>query len=49
MVCVIDAEGAVLDRFDVEHRARAFSPMTGRLHGWEVRRVAIERPDGPVV
>jgi transposase len=47
--CVIDEEGAVLDRFEVEHRARAFAQMTERLHRWGVRRVAIERPDGPVV
>lgn len=48
-VCVIDGEGKVLDRFDVEHRARSFSRMTERLHRWEAGRVAIERPDGPVV
>lgn len=48
-VCVIDDGGAVLDRFEVQHRARAFAAMTQRLHRLGVRRVGIERPDGPVV
>jgi Transposase len=48
-VCVLDANGTVLDRFDVEHRARALVGMCERLHRWDVGRVAIERPDGPVV
>ena len=48
-VCVIDDEGVVLDRFEVQQRARALAGMTQRLHRWGVRRVAIERPDGPVV
>ncbi|TMK34658.1 MAG: IS110 family transposase [Actinobacteria bacterium] len=48
-VCVIDEEGAVLDRFDVKHQAREFTAMTERLRRWGVERVAIERPDGPVV
>jgi transposase len=48
-VCVVDDEGRVLDRFDVEHQARPLWQMCDRLHRREVRRVAIERPDGPVV
>jgi transposase len=48
-VCILDDDGAVLDRFDVEHRARALAQMCERLHRWDVGRVAIERPDGPVV
>jgi hypothetical protein len=48
-VCVLDADGTVLDRFDVEHRARALVGMCERLHRWDVGRVAIVRPDGPVV
>jgi transposase len=48
-VCVIDRDGTVLDRFDVAHRADALRRMTDRLHRLDVHRVAIERPDGPVV
>ena len=48
-VCVLDDEGLVLDRFDVGNRSRPLGQMCERLHRWEVRRVAIERPDGPVV
>lgn len=48
-VCVLGDGGAVLDRFDVEHRSRSLRQMCDRLHRWGVRRVAIERPDGPVV
>lgn len=48
-VCVLDDEGVVLDRFEVEHQARAFAAMGNRLRSWGVCRVAIERPDGPVV
>jgi Transposase len=48
-VCVLGDDGAVLDRFDVEHRSRLLRQMCDRLHRWGVRRVAIERPDGPVV
>ena len=48
-VCVIDDDGAIVERFEVEHRARALSAMGDGLLRWGVRRVAIERPDGPVV
>lgn len=48
-VCVVDHDGTVLDRFDVEHRAASFVRMCERLRRLEVGRVAIERPDGPVV
>ncbi len=48
-VCVLDDDGTVLDRFDVEHRARSFVRMCERLQRWRADRVGIERPDGPVV
>lgn len=48
-VCVIDGEGAILDRFDVAQRADALRQMIDRLQRLDVSRVAIERPDGPVV
>lgn len=48
-VCVVDDDGTVLDRFDVEHRAKALAKMCERLHRLAVVRVGIERPDGPVV
>lgn len=48
-ICVVDAAGGVVDRFPVAHRARDLAAMCRRLERHGVRRVAIERPDGPVV
>ena len=48
-VCVVDGAGAVLAEFDVEHTAVGLAELCGRLDAVSVRRVAIERPDGPVV
>ena len=48
-VCVVDAAGAVLAEFDVEHTAVGLAELCRRLDAASVRRVAIERPDGPVV
>jgi transposase len=48
-VCVVDATGAVLDRFVVAHRAGDLAAMCRRLGRLGVGRVGIERPDGPVV
>jgi transposase len=48
-VCVLGDDGMVLDRFEVEHRAKALEQMCERLRRQEVDRVAIERPDSPVV
>jgi transposase len=48
--CVIDdADGRVLERFDVMHEAASLRVMTKRLARVEVSGVAIERGDGPVV
>lgn len=46
-VCVVDADGGVVAEFDVEHTADGLAELCRRLRG--VARVAIERPDGPVV
>jgi transposase len=48
-VCVVDGAGAVADRFVVAHQARDLEAMCRRLGRLGVARVAIERPDGPVV
>jgi transposase len=46
-VCVVDADGGVVAEFDVAHTADGLTELCRRLRG--VGRVAIERPDGPVV
>lgn len=46
-VCVVDGEGGVVDEFAVEHTADGLAELCRRLR--DVARVAIERPDGPVV
>jgi transposase len=48
-VCVVDDTGEVVDRFDVVHGRRGLKQMTSRVRNHGVERVAIERPDGPVV
>ncbi len=47
-VCVVDAAGDVLDEFVVDHTEPGLRGLCRRISN-EVRRVAIERPDGPVV
>jgi transposase len=49
VVCVVDEEGAVIDRFEVDHDAKALGVMASRLARVGVVGVAIERGDGPVV
>lgn len=46
-VCVVDADGGVAAEFDIEHTSDGLSELCRRLRS--VERVAIERPDGPVV
>ena len=46
-VCVVDDKGTVVVAFEVEHSADGLIELCRRLRG--VTRVAIERPDGPVV
>ncbi|WP_448612925.1 IS110 family transposase [Modestobacter sp. URMC 112] len=48
-VCIVDAAGAVIERFEAEHLAAGLQAMVRRLHRAAVARVAIERGDGPVV
>jgi transposase len=48
-VCVVDDAGGIIERFAVGHRAADLAGMCRRLGQAGVRRVAIERPDGPVV
>jgi transposase len=46
-VCIIDGQGSVLARFEVEHSAAGLRELARRLEG--VEGAAIERPDGPVI
>jgi transposase len=48
-VCIIDAEGEVLDRFMVEHTAAGLKRLIVRLLKAGISEVGIERGDGPVV
>lgn len=48
-VCVVDAQGTVVDEFDITNTVEGLGDLCQRAHKAGVRRVAIERPDGPVV
>jgi transposase len=48
-VCVVDNQGRIVVDFDVANDAAGLSTMCRRVKDAGVRRVAIERPDGPVV
>lgn len=48
-ICVVDQDGRVLEQFEIAHRAADLAALCRRLHRAGVGRVAIERPDGPVV
>jgi transposase len=48
-VCIVDEQGTALDEFDVAHSQAGLTALCRRLVSAGVRRVAIERPDGPVV
>ena len=48
-VCIVDAAGAVIERFEADHQAAGLQAMVRRLRRAGVLRVAIERGDGPVV
>lgn len=48
-ICIVDAAGAVVERFEAEHSAAGLQAMVRRLRRAEAPRVAIERGDGPVV
>lgn len=46
-VCVVDARGSAVARFEVAHTDAGLRELVRRLRG--VEGVAIERPDGPVI
>jgi transposase len=48
-VCIVDAGGTVIERFEAEHSAAGLQAMVRRLGRAGALRVAIERGDGPVV
>lgn len=48
-VCVVDDQGRVIDEFDVANTADGLAELCRRVERAGCRRVAIERPDGPVV
>ncbi len=48
-VCVVNEQGALIVEFDVEHTASGLAELCRRVGAAGARRVAIERPDGPVV
>jgi transposase len=48
-VCVVDTDGRIAERFEIAHSAADLAVLCARLHRAGVGRVAIERPDGPVV
>jgi transposase len=48
-VCVLDATGAVVSRFAVQHTVTGLAELTRRLSKAGVGEVAIERGDGPLV
>lgn len=48
-VCVVDESGDVLEEFVADHSGLGLSRLCRKLIGHDVTRVAIERPDGPVV
>jgi len=48
-VCVLEPDGAVLERFDVAHDAAGLREALRRLKRHRVTAVGIERGDGPVV
>jgi transposase len=47
--CIVDAAGTRLDEFAVPHSAAGLRELCDRFAHAGARRVAIERPDGPVV
>lgn len=48
-VCVVDHRGQVIDEFDVTNTGAGLGELCQRIERSGARRVAIERPDGPVV
>ncbi|MFT3888457.1 MAG: IS110 family transposase [Arachnia sp.] len=49
VVCIVDHNGEVIDRFTIAHTAAGLKRMVTRLLGAGADEVGIERPDGPVI
>jgi len=49
VVCVLNSDGEVRERFTVTHTASGLAALLRRLARLGCREVAIERPDGPIV
>ena len=47
--CVVDHAGTIVDQFEVPHTGAGLTDLCRRFRRLRVCRVAIERPDGPVV
>ena len=47
--CIVDATGRIVEQFSVDHTARGLASLVRQFQRQHVARVAIERPDGPVV
>jgi transposase len=47
--CIVDATGHILEQFSVEHSAAGLATLVRQFQRQHVARVAIERPDGPIV
>jgi transposase len=47
--CIVDANGHIVDQFSVEHTATGLATLVRQFQRQHVARVAIERPDGPIV
>ena len=48
-ICVVDANGAILVRFEIANTGNTFSGLVKQLRRLDVHAVTIERCDGPVV
>ena len=48
-ICIVDADGEVLDRFMIAHTAAGLKRLVGKLLAAGATEVGIERGDGPVV
>ena len=48
-ICIVDGGGQIVERFEIAHSASDLAALCRRLRRAGVVRVAIERPDGPVV
>src|SRR5437762_3741499 len=48
-LCVLEGDGAIRARFEVPNTGKSFAGLIRRLMRLGVTKVAIERPDGPLV